>query len=330
MPRPSSPPPADRTQRTPEPRKPRRSGFRLSFPLSFRGKGNRRVRLSSAELPVIALGEHLHAVGRVALCLLLAAGVVGVGVGLRWFLVRGTRFSLVEVRVTGLRHLDEAKLLSASGLPMGQSLFSLDLSSVEKRIAREPWVSSVRVRRELPHTVAVDVVERDARVAVALGHLYLADERGELFKRATPEEQTRLPVVTGLSRDRWSAEPVAARGVVRRAIELDRSWRENGTRPPIGELHHDSGRDAAAMFTAYFDHAGKPVAVRLGSVDGTTPARLVRLDAVLSALDRDGSRAQLIHLDQRGKLDRIAVRLWSESRTQDTNDGAAAPGIQQL
>ena len=321
MPRTPSPPRADTTE---ESRKPRRSGLR--FP--FAGKGNRRVRLSSAELPSIALGPHFHAFGRVALCLLLAAGIAGAGLGLRWFLVRGTRFSLVEVRFSGLHRLDEPKLLAESGLVMGQSLFALDLAAVEKRLAKTPWVASVRVRRELPHTVAVDVVERDARVAVALGHLYLADERGELFKRATPEEQSGLPVVTGLSRDRWSAEPVAARSVVRRAIELDRSWREHGARPPIGELHHDSGRDAAAMFTAYFTHAGKPVAVRLGSVDATTPARLVRLDAVLAALDHDGARAQLVHLDQRGKLDRIAVRLWSDGNTPDTNDGAAAPGIQ--
>ncbi|MEO6952048.1 MAG: FtsQ-type POTRA domain-containing protein [Polyangia bacterium] len=325
--RPTSPPVADRNQRTPEPRKPRRSGLRLPFA----GKGNRRVRLSSTELPTLALGAHLHAIGRVALCVLFAACIVGAGVGLRWFLVRGTRFSLVEVRFSGLHRLEAGKLIAASGLPMGQSLFSLDLSSVEKRLAKEPWVASVRVRRELPHTVAVDIVERDARVAVALGHLYLADERGELFKRATPEEQAGLPVVTGLSRDRWSAEPVAARGIVRRAIDLDRSWREHGARPPLGELHHDSGRDAAAMFTAYFEHAGKPVAVRLGSVDVTTPARLVRLDAVLAALDQDGARAQLIHLDQRGKLDRIAVRLWTQSaQDQATHDGADAPGTQQL
>lgn len=311
---------------TPAPRKRRRSGFRLPFG----GNGNRRVRLSSAELPAIALGEHVQAVGRVALCLLLAASIAGACLGFRWFLVRGTRFALVEVRFSGLQRLDERKLLAASGLPIGRSLFTLDLAAAEQRLAKEPWVASVRVRRELPHTVAVDVVERDARVAVALGHLYLADERGELFKRATPAEQSGLPVVTGLSRDRWSAEPVAARSVVRRAIELDRSWREHGARPPIGELHHDSGRDAAATFTAYFNHEGKPVAVRLGSVDVTTPARLVRLDAVLAALDHDGARAQLIHLDQRGKLDRIAVRLWSESGTPDTNDGAPAPGIQQL
>ena len=285
-------------------------------------RANRKVRLSSVELPAISLGQHGRTLGRVGLCALLGLAMVGGGVGVRHILLHSPKFALEAVRFPSLRHLDEQKLFADTGFQLGTSLFALDLTRAEATLAKEPWVASVKLRRQLPHTVAVDLVEREPSVAVALGSIYLADGKGDLFKRARADEQIGVPVVTGIARERYSADPIAARAVLRRAIELAELWRAGG-RPELGELHHDGGRDAAAMFTAYFTHAGKPVAVRLGSADGTTPDRLRRLDAVLAALDETHQRASVIHLDQRVQLDRIAVRLWRDEPTGTASEDAA-------
>ncbi len=278
----------------------------------FGKKGNRRLRLSSGRVPALKLPNDPAPSSswlRGLACLGLATAIAGGGYGLRHVLLHSNRFALTDVRVSSLKHLDPEVLIGRSGLSRGASLFTLDLKDAERRISREPWVASVRVRRELPHTVAIEVVERELGVAVALGSIYLADEKGEVFKRARGEEAADVPVVTGLARDRYLADPARARAVLRRAIALGSAWREHGRLSPLGELHHDGGHDEAAAFTVYFPHGGRSVGVRLGAPDQTTPERLTRLDAVLAALDRRGAQATLVHLDQRTQLDRIAVRV---------------------
>ncbi len=293
----------------------------------FGRKGNRRTRVSSGRAQTIAPSDGVQATrssARILACSALAVAVAGGAVGLRALLLHGSRFALTEVRVSSLKRLDPQLLVARSGLSLGSSLFTLDLKEAERRVSREPWVASVRVHRELPHTVAIDVVEREVGVAVALGAIYLVDEAGAVFKRARAEEAADLPVVTGMQRDRYLADPARSRAVLRRAIALTRTWREHGKLAPLGELHHEGGHDAAAAFTVYFPHAGRPVAVRLGAPDQTTADRLARLDAVMAALDRRGAQAALVHLDQRTQLDRIAVRVVGEQANFDKQNAAPA------
>jgi len=300
----------------------------------FGNKGNRRVRLSSGRLPIPDLQQPVRAWARAALCLGLAAVLVAGGIGLRHLLLHGRHFALAEIRVSPLRHVDRDRLIQRSGLALGRSLFIVDLTEAERRIAREPWVASVRVRRELPHTLSIEVTEREARAAVSLGASYLVDERGELFKRARADEVEGLPLITGLARERYLSDSARSRSVLLRAIELDRRWRQEGQRAAPTELRHDGGNDSAATFTVQFPHAGRSVGVRIGSADDSTQARLRRLDAVLAALDADGQQPSLIHLDQRVQLDRIAVQLVgsAEQNTHKQNGavGSTTPGTQAL
>jgi cell division protein FtsQ len=284
----------------------------------FGAKKNRRTR-ANAPAATEPTGPGARMLLRALACMAIAAGLGGGAVGLRALLLTSPRFALTEVKVSATRHLDADRLAERGGLQLGRSLFALDLAAAERKIAAEPWVESVRVRRALPHAITIDVVEREARLGVALGAIYLVDGSGAIFKRARSEELAGLPVVTGLSRERYLADPPRARAMLRRALDLDSSWRAHGGLPGVGELHHDGGQDLAASFTVYFPHGGRSVAVRIGAPDTTLTDRLRRLEVVLAALDRSGEVAQLIHLDQRVQIDRVAVRL------ADSNQKDVAP-----
>ncbi|HEY1586710.1 MAG TPA: cell division protein FtsQ/DivIB, partial [Polyangia bacterium] len=160
------------------------------------------------------------------------------------------------------------------------------------------------VRRELPSTLVIDVVEREAACAVAFGALYLADSDGNVFKRAAPDEAAALPVITGIGRDDFLAQPDAARDELRQALHAVAAWRESGARPPIGEAHVDR----IAGVTLYTDRG---VGVRLGVVDDSLPARLGRYDAVRAALDEASETPRLFYVDNRARPDRVTVKLAS-------------------
>lgn len=295
-------------------------------------KGNRRVRVASGSVPVLPRPPRSPIWGRMAVCALIGGGVVGAGVALRDAVLHGRRFALAQIEVSPLRRLERDAVLRRSGLVAGQSLFQLDLAEAERRISREPWVAGVKVRRQLPHTISIEVTERDAKIAVQLGSVYLADETGALFKRATRDEATRLPLITGVARSRYLSDPGRARAVVRRAIALDRAWQASGRAAPL-ELHHEGGYDAAALFTVFFEQGGRRIGARLGVADATTPDRLKRLDEVLHALDVEKAKPELVHLEQRS-IDRVAVKLADAGANLEKNvtssstaAGTAASGI---
>ncbi len=68
---------------------------------------------------------------------------------------------LREVVVIGNHHTTAPNLVSLSGVRRGQSLLTLSLGRVTKNLLRHPRIKSVRVGRRLPHTLTIQVQERE-------------------------------------------------------------------------------------------------------------------------------------------------------------------------
>jgi cell division protein FtsQ len=269
------------------------------------GKRNRRVRLGGGA-PSRGLFERLGAraqrSGRNLLFGALVLGGAGALFGVHQFFTRSSHFAIRTLRFSPTAHVTAESLAARAGVVVGANLFKLDLDQLARDVAQEPWVQSAHARRELPSTIAVDVVERAPAAIVALGPLYLADGSGAVFKRANPDEAAALPVVTGIDRERYLADPDGARAEVRAVLAALDAWRARAGRPAVGEAHLDK----LLGVTLYLSDG---VGVRLGAVDDSLPERLRRFDAVWSALESSGERARFIHLDNRARPDRITVKL---------------------
>jgi cell division protein FtsQ len=237
---------------------------------------------------------------------LVAAALGGAGVGLHRLVTRSPHFAVRALRLSPTRHVSTESLAARAGVVLGTNLFKVDLDEIARDVSQEPWVQSAHARRELPSTVVVDIVEREPAVAVALGPLYIADARGAVFKRANPDEAATLPVVTGIERDDYLADPEGAQARVREALAALTAWR-SGSRPPVGEAHCDP----LLGVTLYTVSDG--VGVRLGPLDASLPERLRRFDVVWAALGRTGERARFLYLDNRARPDRVTVKLATDS-----------------
>jgi cell division protein FtsQ len=291
------------------PRARARRARRIGWP--FGPRRNRRVRAAAPAVPpaprpplwptvAAALGRWRRSLLALAVALSLAAGVwLG-----RWYVTHARHFAVREVRVTPVKHVTAESLLQRAAVPVEVNLFSIDRDEVARVVSQEPWLARVHVRRELPSTVVLDVVEREAACVVALGALYLADDDGNVFKRATPDEAAPLPVVTGIARDEYLAQPAEARAAIREGLQALAAWRADPERPPLGEVHVER----IAGVTVYTDRG---VGVRLGAVDDTLGERLRRYDAVAEALRAGGEEPRLIYVDNRARPDRVTVKLAS-------------------
>lgn len=275
----------------------------------FGRRGNRRVRSSSPALPRAPRPPLWASAWGTLLAWRRALLVAAVGVTLaasawagRWYVTHARHFALRTVRVSPTVHVTAEALIARANVPLGVNLFAVSRDAVARAVSQEPWVARVHVRRELPSTLMIDVVEREPACVVAFGALYLADAAGNVFKRATPDEAAGLPVVTGIAREDYVAQPEQAREELAEALRALAGWRARTDRAALGELHVDR----IGGVTVYTERG---VGVRLGVIDDTLPARLARYDAVAAALADGGEAARLVYVDNRARPDRVTVRV---------------------
>jgi cell division protein FtsQ len=93
---------------------------------------------------------------------------------------------LTSVTVNGTSRLSQAQVLAAAGVRTGGPLLDVPVGSVRERIARLPAVARVRVDRDWPHRLVIDVTERTAVAAVTTGEgaqqvFVLLDAHGVAF-----------------------------------------------------------------------------------------------------------------------------------------------------
>lgn len=222
------------------------------------------------------------------------------GFALGW---RGEWLRIREIRFAGLSRVSAAELRELSPVSPGDHLVAADVDALATAVARHPWIASVEVHRELPAALVVTVAERRSAALVDLDGLYLLDERGRVFKRATPGDGLDLPLVTGISRADFVERQAELEPLLAGALALSARWSERGLarRALLSEVHVDPDWGV----TLYVGDEGTEV--RLGT--GDIPAKLERLERVLAALDAEGKRPAAILLDNRRHPDWVTVRL---------------------
>jgi cell division septal protein FtsQ len=281
-----------------------------------RRRRNQRVVVQRPSLLALAGGGlrvvagRLAFVGRVVAVLAFMAGAVLAGQRVVRHVVASPRFALREIRADSTLHVDRQDIVSLAGVREGDRLLAVDTDVVAARVAAHPWVATVRVRRQLPSALVIDVVERRAVAAALLGTLYLIDEAGRPFKRAILDEAEGLPLITGVSRETYTLDRVAAEAAFREALGLLGAYqsqdgltaaRRDSPRPLLSEIHVDA---RAGYSLVLLEGGGE---VRLGR--GDWAGKLARFDEILDAVGPRGPAAlRAVHLDG-PTLDRVAVRL---------------------
>ncbi len=110
---------------------------------------------------------------------------------------------LREVDIYGCRRLDPARLqkIVREGFP--SNLLRIDLNKLQSRLEQEPWVHRAEIRRILPASLKIYVVERVPSVIGEVGgELELLDNEGVLLDHYEPSYgKLDVPVLSGLLGD---------------------------------------------------------------------------------------------------------------------------------
>lgn len=261
---------------------------------------------------------------------LIGAGVLvavgGAGLAGYRFVTTSPRFAITTIEVHGNRQLATDTVIAALPARIGDNMFATSLDAVVAEVRTNPWVASASAHRELPHTLVVEIREHvpaamvhlggrneSGRLQLGLGSLYLVDADGHPFKRAElgAEDGAGLPIVTGLDRGAYAADPAGTADTIRSALGALTRWRSESERPSIGEVHLDPH---GSLTLVTYEHA---IAIQLGVLDEGLPLRMQTFDATWAELSpSERSRARAIHLDARP--DHVTVALHPSHWQKDS------------
>jgi len=202
-----------------------------------------------------------------------------------------------RIVVTGNERMSKGEVIAVLSGLRGESLLFTDLDKWHKRLLASPWVKDAALRRSLPSTVEVAVVER-APVGVARlkGDLYLVDDHGVLIDQFGPQyADLDLPIIDGLSA---GGDTMTDEGRAELAARLITAVRGKPTLAKrLSQIDVSDGHNATVILT------GDPAVLEVGD-DQFVP----RLESYLSLAPTLRERvADIDYVDLRFD-DRIYVR----------------------
>lgn len=138
-----------------------------------------------------------------------------------------------DLRVAGNARMSRGEVLALVDGLKGRNILSLQLDEWRERLLECPWVADAAVRRSLPATVEITIVERTPLAIGRLGEeLYLVDDRGAIIDEWGPRyEDLDLPILDGLAGSGAGPDEDARRaGLAGRLLEDVRRRPEIGRR----------------------------------------------------------------------------------------------------
>ena len=129
---------------------------------------------------------------RGAFYLLCASGIIAV-------LVYSPLFTFQQLVVHGNVHLDANELCEIARIHYGQRLFELKTDEMTTNLLRDLRIESAVVRRQLPHKIEMDIVERIPVATVACDYGYLDfDRQGKVIASYRSLKGADIPIITGV------------------------------------------------------------------------------------------------------------------------------------
>lgn len=122
-------------------------------------------------------------------CIIVGALVASVTVFLK----------VADFEVVGAKTYEPAKIIAASGIQIGDNLFSVNKFDVARNILGEfPYIGAVNIRRRFPDTFVFEITERKQAAFIQAEKLrWLIDKDGYILESIPADQQVALPAVAG-------------------------------------------------------------------------------------------------------------------------------------
>ncbi len=107
-------------------------------------------------------------------------------------------FNITQIQVSGNKKTPEDKIVKASGTIKNENIFKLNIKSIKKNIKSLPYIKEVKIKRELPNKILINVKEREERIMMSyVGSLIYLDEEGYILSIEDEKKEEVCPELIG-------------------------------------------------------------------------------------------------------------------------------------
>jgi cell division protein FtsQ len=230
---------------------------------------------------------------RVALCVVLAWSVKIV----HPLVLEAAYFRVRTVEITGLTTLTREQVLYLLDIGDDTTLWQFDLPRMGARLERHPYVKSVILRREFPHTLRVAVRERTPSLVVSAGDQHmLVDDEGVVLRAFVQDQDPKVPRI--ILQQQRALEPGMRlhQQEVQRAFELLQVYRTS----PLAEMLRLTSLTVQPSGISVWRFEQYPFDVRLS--DEGLPVQLGRLPLALRYIAQQGLVVRAVDLSYRKRI----------------------------
>jgi cell division protein FtsQ len=212
-------------------------------------------------------------------CLVIILAVVSVSfLALYEYLIRSPYIRLERAVVTGVDEGLKEELLEMAQLNFETSLLTVNMAEVKSKLEQHPWIRSIHVEKNFPHTLIIRAEREEPWAIVAGTSLHYMNRWGKVFKEVDEFEPVDLPVVTGIpSEGEGRDKPLNTAVLVLSTLEAEKGpW-------SLGHLSELHVRGDGSVLLYY---SSLPVAIKARAVD--LGRRMEDLKKVVEHLNRTG------------------------------------------
>jgi cell division protein FtsQ len=174
-------------------------------------------------------------------------------------------FHVDQINVRGNHRLSKGEVLAMLENLRGRSVLVVDLTEWRRALLSSPWVADASLRRTLPSTIDVVILERaPLGIGRISGSLYLVDDRGAVIDDYGPNyADLDLPIIDGLSGHSGAGAPSGEENAnIYRALLARRlldALRERNMAGQISQIDVSDSRNAVVLLE------GDSTLIRLGN-----------------------------------------------------------------
>ena len=115
-----------------------------------------------------------------------------------WVLVYVPLFTLREVKLIGATYLTKEDIIKVGNIYFGEPLFQLETDDIVRRLMQDLRIEEVKVKRELPNTLEVEIKERKPVATISCDYGYLdLDRQGKVIDSYKNLKAMPIPMITG-------------------------------------------------------------------------------------------------------------------------------------
>ncbi|MEM6908659.1 MAG: FtsQ-type POTRA domain-containing protein [Pseudomonadota bacterium] len=145
-------------------------------------------------------------IGAAAALVLVIANLAGVPALARAELASAAAdagFEVRHVRVTGTKRMDERAVYARALAQRSRAMPDVEIEKLREELLELPWVQDARVSLQLPSTLAIDIVEREAHAVLEMpDRLMLIDRTGRALEPITRDAAKGRLMISGPGSDR--------------------------------------------------------------------------------------------------------------------------------